>query len=56
MSSPKPPYYYKKDKKVNTYHWEISCSKIPKPLTTDWEKSNTLPYEKKDQCNECKSK
>jgi len=55
MSKPKPPYYFKEDKTVDTYHWETSCHLNHFPAE-GWKKSNTLPSEKKDQCNECKKK
>jgi len=55
MSKASPPYYFKEDKTVDTYHWETSCSLNHYPAP-GWKKSNTLPPEKKDQCNQCKAK
>lgn len=51
MSTPKAPYYYKKDK--DTYHWETSCSNNNYP-ESGWVKTNDKPD--KEQCNQCKSK
>jgi hypothetical protein len=53
MSKPSAPYYYKKDS--DTYHWEKSCEKNHYP-SPGWEKSDTLPASKTDQCNTCKNK
>ncbi len=52
MSTPNPPYYYKKD--GDTYHWEKTCSNNHYP-SSGWEKTNTRPTNK-EQCNQCKAK
>ncbi|WP_165874523.1 hypothetical protein [Pectinatus cerevisiiphilus] len=54
MSTPKSPYYYKKDS--DTYHWEISCSKNNySPSNPDWVKTTTRPSSR-EECDECKAK
>lgn len=53
MSTPKAPYYYK-ESGSDTYHWETSCSNNNYP-EDGWVKKDTKP-DKKEQCNQCKTK
>lgn len=52
MSTPKAPYYHKKES--DTYHWEISCSNNHYPAH-GWEKTDKKPAGK-EQCDQCKGK